>query len=314
MFHRVLSYHPLFSYYSSMTFSILLSVLSTHILMTLMYLALLQVFLHTPKPETCKWLMYRRHRAPNFWSFLNFRLGQRKPCVVQCLKNSIPSSVHSTTIFSTSMTHTCPPFLHWTSLGYPLLRLLTGSFITFLLLNQLPRSSVSCVVFTSFSPPTSCWLCTGVLSALSASHVWGGFTHTELLNKIESKAFRLIDSPLLTDCLQLLTLHRNAASLAIIYRYFHANCSSELADCMPLTLLRPCHTRFSIHLHPYSVHQPYAKVNQYLHSFFPSTGKLWNSLPESVFPSFYDLNSFKRGVSRHLQPEFGISFWILNFL
>ena len=33
--HRFLAYHPLFSYYSSMTFSILLSVLSTHILMNL---------------------------------------------------------------------------------------------------------------------------------------------------------------------------------------------------------------------------------------------------------------------------------------
>ena len=30
------------------------------------------------------------------------------------------------------------------------------------------------------------------------------------------------------------------------------------------------------------------------------TGKLWNSLSLSVFPPAYDLNSCKRGVSRHL--------------
>merc|ERR1711980_70278 len=34
--------------------------------------------------------------------------------------------------------------------------------------------------------------------------------------------------------------------------------------------------------------------------FIPFTGKLWNSLPESIFPPAYDLDSFKRGVSRHL--------------
>ena len=39
------------------------------------------------------------------------------------------------------------------------------------------------------------------------------------------------------------------------------------------------------------------RVNQYLHSFIPYTGKLWNFLPLSVFPPAYDLNSFKRGVS-----------------
>ena len=33
-----------------------------------------------------------------------------------------------------------------------------------------------------------------------------------------------------------------------------------------------------------------ARVYQYLHSFIPYTGKLWNSLPLSVFPPSYDLN------------------------
>ncbi len=125
-------------------------------------------------------------------------------------------------------------------------------------------------------------------------HVWGGSTHTALLNKVESKAFRLINYPPLTDCLQSLDLRRNVASLAIFYRYSYENCSSELADCMPPLLPRLVNTRQSAQSHSRSVQTPYARVNQYAQSFFLSTGKLWNCLPQSVFPCTYDLNSFEK--------------------
>merc|ERR1712035_79188 len=108
-------------------------------------------------------------------------------------------------------------------------------------------------------------------------HVWGGSTHTVLLDRVESKAFRLINSPPLTDCLQPLLFRRNVANLSIFYRYFHANCSSELANCMPPPLMRPRCTRLSTLSHPYTVQTPYTRVDQYLHSFIPFTGKLWNT-------------------------------------
>ena len=68
-----------------------------------------------------------------------------------------------------------------------------------------------------------------------------GSIHTALLNRVESKAFRLISSPPLTDCLDSLSHQHNVASLSLFYHYFHADCSSELANCMlSCFLLQPC--------------------------------------------------------------------------
>ena len=68
----------------------------------------------------------------------------------------------------------------------------------------------------------------------SNSHVWEGSTHVALFERVESKAFCLINSFPLINCLQPLSLRRNVASIAIFYRYSHANCSNDLANCMPL--------------------------------------------------------------------------------
>ena len=55
-----------------------------------------------------------------------------------------------------------------------------------------------------YSPPQLLTLYRGLIRPCMeyASHVWGGSTHAALLNKVESKAFRLINSSPLTDCLQ----------------------------------------------------------------------------------------------------------------
>ncbi len=66
-----------------------------------------------------------------------------------------------------------------------------------------------------------------------ASHIWGSSTHTALLDRVESKALLLIGCSHLTNCLLTLKSRLTVASLSIFYRYFHAYCSSELADCMP---------------------------------------------------------------------------------
>ncbi|KAL7639757.1 UNVERIFIED_CONTAM: hypothetical protein RMT77_009167 [Armadillidium vulgare] len=133
-----------------------------------------------------------------------------------------------------------------------------------------------------------------------ASHIWGGSTHTALLKKVESRAFRLINSPALTNSLQSLSSRRIVASLSLYYRYYNGHCSSELSRCIPPPLRRARATRLSTQSHPFSVQLSDPRLNRFAQSYMYSTGKVWNTLPLSVFPTSFDLHTFKRRVSGHV--------------
>ena len=130
---------------------------------------------------------------------------------------------------------------------------------------------------------------------LSMYGVWfsclGGSTHRALLNRVESKAFHLINSPPLTDCLDSLNHQGNVESSSLFYRQFHADYSSELANSMPLPLPRPRCTRLSTSSHPYFIHFSNARLKQYLSSSLTlvNFGTFFY-----CFPPAYELNSFKR--------------------
>ncbi|MPC57585.1 hypothetical protein E2C01_051568 [Portunus trituberculatus] len=93
---------------------------------------------------------------------------------------------------------------------------------------------------------------------------------------VASKAFHLIDSPPLTNCLQPLSHSYNVAYLASSTAIFMLTLLLILltACLLPLTL---------------TLSKSNARVNQYSQSFIPFSGKLWNSLPDYVFPTSYDL-------------------------
>ena len=88
---------------------------------------------------------------------------------------------------------------------------------------------VLCRLRQFFSPYQLLTLYRGLIAPCMeyASQVWGGSTHTTLLNRLKSKAFRLINSTSLIDCLQSLKHRRSVASLSIFYRYFHGYCCSD---------------------------------------------------------------------------------------
>merc|ERR1712002_1358977 len=141
------------------------------------------------------------------------------------------------------------------------------------------------------------------------SHIWGGSPAVSLLDRVESKAICLINDPSLTSSLDSLSLRRKVASLSLLYRYYFGHCSLELARCIPPPLERPRNTRQASNAHRYSVSIANSRINSFNNGFFPSTSKLWNSLPESFFPDLYNLSSFKRQIYQHLR---GVDLFMLR--
>ena len=85
------------------------------------------------------------------------------------------------------------------------------------------------------------------------SHIWGSSPYTYLLDRVESKAIRLISDPFLTSTLDPLSLCRKVASLSLFYRYYFGHCSDELAACIPPPMARPRSTRQATFAHNYCV-------------------------------------------------------------
>ena len=119
----------------------------------------------------------------------------------------------------------------------------------------------------------------------------------KLLDKLEKWISRIV-GPSLTTSLEPLAHHGNVASLNFFYRYYFGRYSSELAQHLPI--LERGLLVYSDSLHDFSVTIPTCYKDDYVNSFFPGTGGLWNSLPIEFFPLTYYLNGFNSRISRHL--------------
>ena len=137
------------------------------------------------------------------------------------------------------------------------------------------------------------------------SHVWGVAPKSSLhlLDRVQSKAIRLINNPNLTNSLQSLSHRHLVADLPIFYRYFQGHCSQEIKNIIPDPVRRVRTTRSSTYSHPFQVTLPNPQTLAYKSSFIPRTSQLWNSLPPTTFPESYNLSSFKSNINKlHLSP------------
>ena len=101
------------------------------------------------------------------------------------------------------------------------------------------------------------------------SHIWGGSSFTSLLDRVESKAIRLINDSTLTDSLDSLSLRRKLASLSLFYKYFNGRCSVELAGCVPPLLRRARNTHQATFSHRFCVELVNSRIWRHSDCFLP---------------------------------------------
>ena len=70
-------------------------------------------------------------------------------------------------------------------------------------------------------------------------------------------------------------------------------------NCIEASFAR--NTRFSKIQHPYELKLDTNRTNAFANSFIPMTSREWNSLPPTVFPTTYNLQSFKTSIHRYLR-------------
>ena len=103
-----------------------------------------------------------------------------------------------------------------------------------------------------------------------------------MLEKLQKWVCRTVGSSLAAS-LEPLAHCWNVASLSLFYSYYFGRCLYELADIISL----PCSHGKSTHcynrLPDFSVTIPRCYKDVYFNSFFPCTGRLWNSLLAECF-------------------------------
>ena len=126
-------------------------------------------------------------------------------------------------------------------------------------------------------------------------HLWRRAPKHSLatLDAIQKRAVRLIENSTLTDSLDSLAHRRNVSALSLFYRYYHSRWSDELKSVIHSKACFASSTRFSDSQHSFEVKLEKCRTTSFANTLVPMTSRNWNSLPASIFPRTYNLQTFK---------------------
>ena len=77
--------------------------------------------------------------------------------------------------------------------------------------------------------------------------------------------------------------------------------SDELKSIIPPKACFARSTRFVDSQHSFTVKLEKCRSTSFANTFVPMTSRNWNSFPVSIFPSTYNLQTFKTRVHKHLR-------------
>ena len=87
---------------------------------------------------------------------------------------------------------------------------------------------------------------------------------------------------------------RNVSALSLYYRYYQGRCSDELKSVIPPKARFARSMRFADSQHSFAVKLEKCRTTSFANTFVPMTSRNWNyPLPASIFPSTYNLQTFK---------------------
>ena len=117
----------------------------------------------------------------------------------------------------------------------------------------------------------------------------------------QNRAIRLIDNNYLTCHLDSLEHRRTICSLVVYYKYFNGICSIENASLIPRRATVTANTRRQLSFNRFSVVVDHARTDRYRNCFILRTTRLWNALPDYVFPTATNVNRFKLNANNYLR-------------
>ena len=288
-----------FSYYTLMTFLMMLSVILLSMLMIL--LSVLSVIRHLICGNNLNWLLNLTLILEKLWT------GEGSDLLISMLGKLNWLRLTGLITLVLLMWKWMGLFLRKNHLlrcwGWLSLLNWTG-VLTLSLLLKLPLRKLEpwFVLWSFFLRRLLC-----ISINLPYDHVWNTVVTSGLVPLVATWNCRQVAKTNMQDCFPSLAAsleplaHRgNVASRSLFYRYYFGRCSSELAQLVPLPFSRGRSTRYSYRLHDFTVTLPRCYKDVYVNSFFPRTSRLWNSLPIKCFPLTYNLNGFKSRINRHL--------------